>query len=556
LIAAGLVTVLAAIALIANPPAPPGIAEFAPNATKPITKAPPGQAPGGGNGPGACASGGVCDPKALPTRSTGTNSPTGPRPTDPRGASALQCYVWPDGAVTQTWDPQSPPCIADWPGRAAGNGGATAPGVTKTEIRIAFPRNSSTYDAGQPLVDFFNTRFELYDRRLVLVPFTPQDGDPDTGQSSPEAQRADAESVKSLGVFASFTDPGGGQWDNRTFTSRVSAAHILSVSAPDQVSLRSQAQLADKSPYAWSYWPTSDDLLAATAAMTCRQLVGRNATHSLDYSTTKRTFAVVVPQESYLGGPLEGLDHMLDTLQACGVPRPRVVEYQAPLATNDPSAITSAMLQLKADGITSVILWPPECCWAAAGAPQKAATNAGYHPEWIIAGWSAGSTAALDTGASDQLRDSFGVASWSRRQPLPRRPYFRAYSEAIGGKSPPDIVSLQPGIYESLYRSLLLIASGIQMAGEHLTAQRFGDALQSTTFANPGTGAPPMYQAHVGFADDHSMADDFAAFWFNPARPYSPTAPDTDTFCYLEAGRRWTAQSWPSDPDPYLRNCP
>jgi len=39
-----------------------------------------------------------------------------------------QCYEWADGSVTQTPDPQSPPCVADWPRTAEGNGGALAAG--------------------------------------------------------------------------------------------------------------------------------------------------------------------------------------------------------------------------------------------------------------------------------------------------------------------------------------------------------------------------------------------------------------------------------------------
>src|SRR5436309_2012311 len=72
LIATALVAVLAAVALVVRPPAPPGIAEFAPQATKPITKAPPGQAALHGSGAGTCAAGQSClaarpTPSAVPT---------------------------------------------------------------------------------------------------------------------------------------------------------------------------------------------------------------------------------------------------------------------------------------------------------------------------------------------------------------------------------------------------------------------------------------------------------------------------------------------------------
>ena len=42
---------------------------------------------------------------------------------------------WPDGKVTQTFDPQSPACIASWPEAAKGNGGATTRGVSTSTTR-------------------------------------------------------------------------------------------------------------------------------------------------------------------------------------------------------------------------------------------------------------------------------------------------------------------------------------------------------------------------------------------------------------------------------------
>jgi len=545
-LALGLVLALAAFALVVDPPAPPGIAEFAPQATKPIARAPRGQGGGHGAAGGPCAADGACGPS---TSATGVVAAPTPVPTRSGGvASTKQCYAWSDGSITQTWDPQSPPCIADWPERARGNGSATARGVSRTEIRVTVPWDVS-YDERQPLVDFFNTRFELYGRRLVLVPFQPQSGNANNGASDPPAQRADAEAAKSFEPFASMTYPGG-QSNTKTLVDRLTTAGIVTVTAASQVTIGFESELQRQAPYAWHYAPTSDDLFQATATMTCRQLVGRAAAHSLDYRTTKRTFAIVVPDEEYLGGHLDGLEHLQDTLAACGVPRPRVVQYKQPLSTSDPSPIISAMLQLKSEGITSLIFWPMLSGAGAPGAPQKAASSANYHPEWIITGYSAGSAFGLGAGSPEQVRSSFGVASWNKFETIAQRPYYRAYLEATG-RTPPEIVSLQGDTYESLYRSLLVIASGVQMAGAQLTPQRFEEAMQEATFPNPGAGARPSYQAHVGFADDHVMVDDYAAFWFNPTRPYNPGDESSDPFCSVESGRRWSGRAWPSGPDPF-----
>src|SRR3954452_17073260 len=59
-VAATVLVLVAVLALVVNPPAPPGIAAFAPQAAKPITKAPPAQNARYGDGNGQCLTGQVC----------------------------------------------------------------------------------------------------------------------------------------------------------------------------------------------------------------------------------------------------------------------------------------------------------------------------------------------------------------------------------------------------------------------------------------------------------------------------------------------------------------
>jgi hypothetical protein len=540
-----LVALLAAVALVVKPPAPPGIAEFAPQATKPITKALPGQSSvSGAAGPGGCPVGQSCAPSAA---AAGPAKPVPlPLRSRPGGvATTKQCYAWPDGSVTQTWDPQSPPCIADWPGRAKGNGGATTRGVTGSSIRIALPWSES-FDYRKPLVDFFNSHFELYGRRLVLVPFKPQESSDDS------AQQADAEAVASLGPFAATANPFGDP-NPTTYTSRLAAAKVISVSGANEVPVGSEARLRRSSPYSWSYSPTSADLLAVTATMACRQLVGRPASRSGDpgMRTRTRTFAIVVPDQKFLPGRLDGLQGMRDQLAACGAGQPRVVEYQRVVWGDDPSPIASAMLQLKNDGVTSVFFWPKAEGASSAGAPQVAASGVGYNPEWILPGWSVGDASALTSGAPDQVRSSFGVASWSHIPPLVDRPFYRAYSETTGGDPPEAVREGQQGTYEAIYRYLQVIASGVQLAGPQLDPQAFEKALQEQAFPNPGAGASPDYQATVGYDGDHVAVDDFAFFWFNARTPPQAGSIAVDPFCYGHRAQRWTSTTWPKGGDPF-----
>src|SRR5687767_11827874 len=227
-VAVTVLALVAVLALVVKPPAPPGIAAFAPQAAKPITKAPLGQSAELGTGEGQCADGQVCTgPSTSPAPSASALPSVGPSlPSEARGVpSALQCYTWPDGTVTQTFDPQSPPCIASWDD-TKGNGGVTSPGVTATEIRVALPVNNTVSPTGswpdlKPIVDFLNTRYQFYGRKIRIVPFVSQQANAQyTGIfNDPAAQRADASQITQLKVFATtdFVDPIHYSWSLPVF---------------------------------------------------------------------------------------------------------------------------------------------------------------------------------------------------------------------------------------------------------------------------------------------------------------------------------------------------
>ena len=63
-------------------------------------------------------------------------APGGSQPAQSQGAATAtrQCY-----ALTQTPDPQSPPCRQGWDPTRQNNGGATAPGVNASTIYVAYP---------------------------------------------------------------------------------------------------------------------------------------------------------------------------------------------------------------------------------------------------------------------------------------------------------------------------------------------------------------------------------------------------------------------------------
>lgn len=111
-------------------------------------------------------------------------------------------------------------------------------------------------------------------------------------------------------------------------------------------------------------------------------------------------------------------------------------------------------------------------------------------------------------------------------------------------------VSSQPD-GRGFYQELMLLASGIQMAGPRLTPQSFADGLHTTTFPNPGAATAPFYRGTVGFANgDPVMVDDYTAFWLDTRTTGQEVGQSTGinqskAMCAVELGRRWTESTWP-----------
>ena len=487
-ISASIIGLIAGVSVFRAPPAPPTIQEFAPaNPARQLTE------------------------EATPAPAKGRYT-AGPlvRPQHTPGVpSALQCWAWPDGSTTQTFDRQSPPCVSSWDA-AIGNGGRTSRGVSRTEVRIGVPVASVA--AWQPLATFFSRHYQIYGRTLRLVPLGIVD------LRTAEGQRAAAAAAGEHGVFAALDDPTAGDGslpDLDVYLDTLSGAHV--VSALTHSSTVSTTALAAQAPYSWTYPPPLDAVERTVGTAICRELSGHRASHAKQTSGQTRRFAVLVPDHSL---STEALSASMDQCHTSA----RVLEY-------DERSAEAVLASARVDGVTTIV--PLATARSVATVLMPAASGADFRPEWLLPGITQQQDARVWASAPDEQRGSlFGLASWPKLQPQSRV----AAAQALHEVSPSARFD---STQQAMYDGLSLLAAGIQLAGPRLTAQAFADGLESTTFGNPGAGRAPSFQPVVGFQDvDHTMVDDVAQVWWRD-----------DRFCFVGGGHRWSAGELPfADP--------
>jgi hypothetical protein len=187
------------------------------------------------------------------------------------------------------------------------------------------------------------------------------------------------------------------------------------------------------------------------------------------------------------------------------------------------------------------------------------ATGLGYYPEWIATNYLANDYDTSSSGLpKDQSAHLFGLMSWDKILPESQMPYYWAGKEMDPNYTHSgNATGFNNATYSMPYWNMLLLASGIQMAGPNLTPQTFQQGLQRTAFPNPGCAAPPYYQACVGFyPDGHSMMRDFAPVWWDNSQfTYQAGAnyQHGGAFCYAYQGKRFGLGAWPNGPIPFFQ---
>jgi hypothetical protein len=460
---------------------------------------------------GGAAATGVTGSGPGTTNSGGGAVPAGPVAPSKAGVarSGVHCRA---GARQVTWSVYAPPCVAKYTGN---NGGATSRGVTGSTITLSYRVSTSADDAAisaatgsaappkdsafvqdlQTYINYFNTQFELYGRKVVLKTFNGQ-GDyiqEDQGQGADRAQ-ADAATAHSLGAFG-----------DATFQLRGSNPYWSSLAQQGIVAwgpLGFPSSYYEKyAPYWYSYTPSGTSVAAWMGDLTCRRMAGMNAIFAPDttYKHTVRKFGLVHPDNpEYVAVANE----LKAQLKGCGVGITREATYSINVAQYQTEA-TNVVAQMRAKGVTTVL------CYCDPVVPiflGNAAQAQRYHPEWVQPYWGDAQARQPQSGNWGGLIASGGT--WPAQS---QNEAYTVYKAASHGGEPHE------KYFAAAYAELMQIYMGLQAAGPTLTPQNLQRGYQSLPPTGTGqagkwrfTGAhqfTPQSFGMVGWYDPHHRSN-------------------------------------------------
>jgi hypothetical protein len=539
---------VAAVALTSRQQTPPTIAEFAPQAVAQFKRTLDEQSAEDPARTGNGTAGGETAPPTTPPSIGPDGSPVprpavSPPPPPIEIPRVRQCV---EGR--QTEDRQSPPCVPYFD-PDIDNGGATAKGVTGDSITIALPQQFfEDLNPPKKLAQFFNKRYEFYGRQLNLVEISTTGCQ--EGQPNPAKMRDDAVAVdEELQAFASLAYVGCNNADHHYYDA-LAEQKILSI-VDGNLTTGLEQNYRKRSPYQWNVMAGVETILAHTAEFVCATLAGKPPTYAAGQQAQApvRKFGVITTRAT--DGTTPDLTPLRQGLKACGV---TAVEKRDDTTTAPAREGVNTIVSMRDAGVTSVMC----LCRGndVAGVYMPAASAQGYQPEWVQSSFintDLDNTYGGGKAPPEQSRNVIGISLRNKLLSRQDMPWYWAVKEADP--------TYEPGAQtyyssHSRYVQLLMLASGIQLAGPKLTPETFRAGLQRARFPNPGAGTAPYFQQRVGFEGPrHTMTADATMIWFDPQRPgtIDPSVPGA--ICYVDRGRRYTLGSWPRS-DPAFRTGP
>lgn len=461
-----------------------------------------------------------------------------------------------NGRTSFVYVGDGPFCVNPWP-EGKDNGGATAPGVTATEMKVVvYIPNAAMLDAAkargggapynqgthQPAT--YQEVFTDFDR--VYQHAIEQSGTWQTWGRKPAfefvtatgpdeaSQRADALEVVGKAPFLviDLADPVSG---SPVFSAAVAAKKIIVVSNSTRLE-----NATKQAPYRWSTGdPDAGTFLAASFLGAA--LSGKKAQWAGDSAMTSKTrsFGTVYPATGF------DLDEFKEQLRKNKVSALKsAVEYDDTDPTKFEEAAPALVTKLKSAGVTSVIMFTNP---AMTNALMAAATKQEYRPEWIITGSGfADFDGFARTNDQDQMAHTFGIGL------LP--PSHEGASSSTGifqwywGEDQGNFDQATQGSFSMIYEM-------IQYGGPTLTAANVEKGMFSVPAHSGASDGTTDFQYGFGKTvklpyDEYGLlGSDRNLAWWNPnirggANAF-PTLVGKGKFMYLDGAKRFAYGQFP-----------
>lgn len=436
-------------------------------------------------------------------------------------------------------DPYSPPCK----GYNGQNGGATAPGVTPTEIRVSV--RTQGFDNGmldalskvakakipnEPpeqiertilgLFEYFNKNFQTYGRKITPVLYSGK-GDilkemTGGGQEGAEADAIYAKSEAKVFADVSAVSP--------VYADALTRKQIINIGAP----FVSREWLSQRRPYSWSQFTDCSTVVESVSSYYVTKLGGQTADLAgPGLQGQPRKLAIIAPENSWYQ---ECVNAGLKIINGAGITETLNEKYRIDINQMNLQA-GEKLAKLKNAGITTVVCGcdPLFLTFLTAKAKEQ-----DYNPEWVITG-----VALIDNDLIGSIMEqgqwsrAFGVSFSGPPQPSGQGLGYRAYK---------SVRQDEPSIgVELIYNQLYLLAIGVQMAGPNLNPATFEQGM----FAYPKKNGP---SGLWGFGpNDYSTSDDAQEVFWNPTT-VSPQTKIPGTYINPNNGARFPIGKWPATP--------
>ncbi len=465
-------------------------------------------------------------------------------PTPPGGAGTTVGGVICSPGVRQVpFSEYAPQCQPKWTGH---NGGPTAPGVTATTINLVYREaatdelallytllpqsivgtNDEAIATVQKYVDTFNKYFELYGRKVVLVPYQGQGNfiNEDTGTGS-DAAAADALTVKtSLHGFVdmSLID------SSVIYTKALQSQGVISFG----LYLQSADFYTQNTPWQFTNGPNCAKTADAIGSLAGKGMAGHKAGMASEASlqTKNRTFGIVYPDN-----PQSALCEQLivKALARYGITPKVTVAVPFDISSLITSS-SNAIAQFQAAGVTTVI--------DSSSDPitpiyfLKAATSTGYGPEWLLQSYFAGGANTIDgfvqddiskAGADSLKQGNSILALGNNSVPRAQQEAIKAFEESNNGSADGILPS-----YPFAYGDVLYFFDLLQAAGPNLTAANLAGASANTSVLIPSGPGGEM----GGWTFGAGMVDPSSTYqllrWSNTTISTQNGQPGTFLPCY------------------------